>query len=353
MQGFTHRSLQETLKLIERPASDIHALLPLVQEVFQSIEKEGDKALLGYIEKFEKASINLNNLKVGLNEIEAARTQLDDGLVESIDLAYNNIRAFHDLQKSANYELETMPGVLCKRRAQAIDSVGLYIPGGSAPLFSTVLMLGIPAQIAGCRSVVICSPANEQGNLHPAILYAAQKCGIDQLYKIGGSQAIAAMSLGTPSVTKVHKIFGPGNAFVTAAKQYASLLGTAIDMPAGPSEALEISNCYAPEHLIVHCEDTSYFEERVKNCGSVFLGAYSPESAGDYASGTNHTLPTQGYAMQFSGVSVDSYRRYTTYQEISAAGLNKLGPHIIKLAEAEGLDAHALAVRLRLEDKVK
>ncbi|CAG0905123.1 unnamed protein product [Cyprideis torosa] len=425
MKKFTHQDISETLLALERPANDSLALLDMIAAVFNDIRQAGDQAVLAYTEKFDGLSLKPKEQLVPAEEFAEAEAGLNDKLKKAIQQAAKNIETFHAAQRPRPMEMETMPGVLCKRKAHAIEKVGLYIPGGTAPLFSTVLMLAIPAKIAGCAEIVLCTPAGKDGKVHPAVLYAAHYCGVDRVYKIGGSQAIAAMALGTDTVPKVSKIFGPGNAYVTAAKQYASLLGTAIDMPAGPSEvmviadekakaehvaidllsqaehgpdsqvvllsssqslidqtekaiekllkqlgrqemtakslgnsslvkvqndaeAIEICNAYAPEHLILQLENTALYEEKVRNCGSVFIGYFTPESAGDYASGTNHTLPTNGYARQYSGVSLDSFLRHTTYQEISKEGLESLGETIITMAEAEGLDAHALAVKLRL-----
>lgn len=426
MQSFVHTNLEETLSLLERPSRNVLHLLDQVSEVFKDIKEKGDEALLHYTEKFDKISFSSKDIRVSNQEIFSSQDALSNELKNAIQQAKTNIEKFHSAQKSKALKVETMPGIVCERRAEAIEKVGLYIPGGTAPLFSTVLMLAVPAKIAGCEEIVLCSPANSEGGIHPAILYTASICGVKKIFKLGGSQAIAAMALGTESVPKTYKIFGPGNAFVTAAKQYASLLGTAIDMPAGPSEvmviadekadprfvaidllsqaehgadsqvvllsksqdliletekqvnvlleelprkelagkslensflvnvksdqeALEICNTYAPEHLILNLEDPTFLKERVRNSGSVFVGEFTPESAGDYASGTNHTLPTGGASRQYSGVSLDSFLRYTTYQEISEKGLRELGPSIIQMAKAEGLDAHAKAVSLRLE----
>jgi histidinol dehydrogenase len=369
--------------------------------------------------------VRIRQLEVKEKEIRASEKALAPELKEAISQAARNIRRFHEGQLRQEAPVETMPGVTCWRKSVPIQSVGLYIPGGTAPLFSTVLMLGIPAVLAGCPEIVLCSPPDREGNLHPAILYAARTVGIRRIYKVGGVQAVAAMAYGTASIPKVHKIFGPGNGYVTLAKQLAQQEGVAIDMPAGPSEVcvladatanpsfvaadllsqaehgrdsqvllvsnnrplvdavldrlrgqldllnrkslaegalqhskaiiadslddcMAIVNAYAPEHLILACEDPLSLAEKVTAAGSVFLGHYTPESAGDYASGTNHTLPTNGHARAYSGVSVDSYQKKVTFQQISEAGLRQLGPVIVTMAEAEGLQGHAEAVRVRL-----
>ncbi|MDN5201720.1 histidinol dehydrogenase [Fulvivirgaceae bacterium BMA10] len=412
-------------EILKRPSKDFSELESIVQEVFEQIKNEGDKALLNFTKKFD--GVNLQEIEVSKEEIENAERLVSEQLKAAIQLAKNNIRKFHSSQAIKEEEIETIEGVRCWRKAVPIDKVGLYIPGGTAPLFSTVLMLGIPAKIAGCKEIILCTPPNVNGEIHPAILYTASLIGINKIYKLGGTQAIGAMHLGTECVPKVYKIFGPGNQYVTAAKQVANKFGTAIDMPAGPSEvlivadqtanpayvaadllsqaehgadsqvllityheklieevekelskqlevlprrdianealensrtilvkdqeeALEIINEYAPEHLIVSNEDENFFVEHVKNAGSVFLGNYTPESAGDYASGTNHTLPTNGFAKAYSGVSLDSFLKKITFQRISEQGISKLGPAIEVMAEAEELMAHKNAVSIRLKD---
>jgi histidinol dehydrogenase len=377
-----------------------------------------------YTLEFDKA--RLRKLEVSPKEIRLAAAGLDSELKKAILQAADNVRRFHALQKQGGEELETMPGVFCKRKAVAIENVGLYIPGGSAPLFSTILMLGIPAAIAGCKNIILCSPPSADGTLHPAILFAADAVGIKKIYKAGGVQAIGAMAYGTASIPKVDKIFGPGNQFVTLAKQMVQQDGVAIDMPAGPSEvcvladataepafiasdllsqaehgpdsqvllvstseslvhnvvkkineqlkklprkevaekalansraividnidtAMDLVNGYAAEHLIISCADHHALADKVVNAGSVFLGNYSPESVGDYASGTNHTLPTHGYARTYSGVSVDSFVKKITFQELTREGLERISKTVITLAEHEGLQAHAEAVRQRLK----
>ena len=342
----------------------------------------------------------LMKFQVPAEEIEAAAEKLDDGLKEAVRTAAGNIRRFHEAQKTEDVTVETMPGVICRQKNIPIDRVGLYIPGGTAPLFSTVLMLAVPATIAGCGKVILCTPAGPQGKVSPAILYAADVCGITEIYKVGGAVAVGAMAYGTGTVPKVDKIFGPGNSFVTEAKQQVSQ-DCAIDMPAGPSEVMimadesavpafvasdflcelelqygnlkrksiidasilksaavllssedemaEFANYYAPEHLIIATRNYQDTVEKIRNAGSVFLGNYSTESAGDYASGTNHTLPTSGWAVSCSGVNLSAFMKKMTIQEISRSGLELLGPVIEKMAMAEGLDAHANAVRVRLE----
>ncbi len=410
-------------KILARPTQSLKDIRKVVEPILEQVAAEGDAALKALTLKYDQVAVE--QLEVTEVEIAEAEELVANELKEAINLAATNIRKFHEAQKIAPISLETMPGVLCERRAVPIPKVGLYIPGGSAPLFSTVLMLAIPAAIAGCREVVLCSPPNIEGKLHPAILYAAKQAGISKIMKVGGAQAVAAMAYGTESVPKVDKIFGPGNQFVTAAKQLVSLDGVAIDMPAGPSEVLvyadknanpafiaadllsqaehgvdsqvvfvttsdalfdplqkeiyaqlrelprweiadrclqeslvillkeeeeviDLINLYAPEHLIFLCENAREMAEQVENAGSIFLGYYTPESVGDYASGTNHTLPTNGAARAYSGVSLDSFLKHITYQEITEEGLRKLGPHVEVMAEAELLRAHKNAVTVRL-----
>lgn len=411
--------------ILKRPAIDVTFLESKVQSIMKEVKISGDAALKRFTKEFD--GVELASLEVTDQEIQAAVESLDETLKTAIQLAKSNIEKFHSNQFPAVEIVSTMPGVECWRKAVAIEKVGLYIPGGTAPLFSTILMLGIPAAIAGCREIVLCSPPGKNGQLHPAILYAANLVGIRSIYKIGGVQAIAAMTYGTESVSKVYKIFGPGNQYVTAAKQLAQRAGVAIDMPAGPSEvavfadesadadfiaadllsqaehgidsqvlfvttseeliakvdasldeqlarlprmefaakalqnsksvlvdspaeAMKLLNEYAPEHLILSCSHAEQLAEMVINAGSVFLGHYSPESVGDYASGTNHTLPTNGYARNYSGVSVDSFIKKITFQKLSRDGLHQIGPHVVAMAEAEGLRAHAEAVRIRLKN---
>ena len=409
--------------VLKRSALHTEDIRPAVQEIIGKIRAEGDRALYEYEEKFDK--VKLASLIVTPEEFDEAGKALESGLKEAILRALENIRAFHAAQKFESKKVETVPGVTCWQKAVPIEKVGLYIPGGTAPLFSTVLMLATPAQIAGCKEIILCSPPNTEGKIHPAILFAAQAAGVKKVFKAGGVQAIAAMAYGTESVPKVYKIFGPGNQYVTVAKQEVSLRDVAIDMPAGPSEvavladetanpvfvasdllsqaehgvdsqavlittsetllretqaeverqlaalprkaitekslessrlilvkdlneALDMVNEYAPEHLIIETKDYQDIAERVINAGSVFLGPYAPESAGDYASGTNHTLPTNGYAKAYSGVSLDSFIRKITFQEITREGIRTLGPTIQVMAENEHLDAHKNAVTVRL-----
>ena len=409
--------------VLKRSALHTEDIRPAVQEIIGKVRTEGDRALYEYEEKFDK--VKLASLIVTPEEFDEAGKALESGLKEAILRALENIRAFHAAQKFESKKVETVPGVTCWQKAVPIEKVGLYIPGGTAPLFSTVLMLTTPAQIAGCKEIILCSPPNTEGKIHPAILFAAQAAGVKKVFKAGGVQAIAAMAYGTESVPKVYKIFGPGNQYVTVAKQEVSLRDVAIDMPAGPSEvtvladetanpvfvasdllsqaehgvdsqailittsetllretqaeverqlaalprkaitekslessrlilvkdldeALDMVNEYAPEHLIIETKDYQDIAERVINAGSVFLGPYAPESAGDYASGTNHTLPTNGYAKAYSGVSLDSFIRKITFQEITREGIRTLGPTIQVMAENEHLDAHKNAVTVRL-----
>lgn len=410
--------------LFKRPTQSLKAIRKTVEPILDKVRAEGDKALKFFTKEFDK--VTLDELVITESELSSGAKLIDKELKDAIDLASKNIRKFHQLQAHKSLKLETMPGVLCERKAVPISKVGLYIPGGSAPLFSTVLMLAIPAKIAGCKEIVLCSPTDKKGNLHPAILYAAQLSGITKIVKVGGAQAVAAMAYGTESVPKTDKIFGPGNQYVTAAKQLVSLEGTAIDMPAGPSELLvyadkganpafiaadllsqaehgvdsqvvfvttdaavfdplqkeiysqlrelprweiadrclqnscvfllktddevvDLINLYAPEHLILLSKNARKLAGKIVNAGSVFLGYFTPESAGDYASGTNHTLPTNGAARAYSGVSLDSFVKQITYQEITKEGLQQLGPHVEIMAEAESLRAHKNAVSIRLE----
>ncbi len=412
-------------KLLKRPTQKKANLEALVNDVFNEIKTNGDKALIELTKKFDGA--DLINIQVSKQEIKEAESSTQSELKDAIDNAIRNIFNFHKAQEAVEERVETQPGVECWRKVTPIEKVGLYIPGGTAPLFSTVLMLAIPAKIAGCKEIVLCTPPDENGNVNPAILYAASSVGCTKIFKLGGIQAIGAMTYGSESVPSVYKIFGPGNQYVTAAKQLASLDGIAIDMPAGPSEvlayadetgnaefiaadllsqaehgadsqvifvtcveplieqvksavikqlidlprkeiaikaldnsvlillnnekeALDLINQYGPEHLIIGAKDEDFFSEGITNAGSVFLGNYTPESAGDYASGTNHTLPTNGYAKSYSGVSLDSYTKKITYQKISKEGLKSLGPVIEIMAEAEELFAHKNAVTLRLKE---
>lgn len=412
-------------ELLRRPTLNTEILRGTVNEVLNRIREEGDQAILEYEEKFDK--IRLDSLIVTEAEFDEAEAIVSEDLKSSIQLALNNIKTFHSAQKFETKKITTQPGVTCWQKAVAIEKVGLYIPGGTAPLFSTVMMLATPAKIAGCKEIVLCTPPNKEGKINPAILYAARAAGVDKVFKAGGVQAIGGMAYGTESIPKVYKIFGPGNQYVMAAKQQVSLHDVAIDMPAGPSEvavladeianpiyvasdllsqaehgvdsqvllvttseklleavvieverqlsvlsrkeiaekslsnsklilmknideAIEMVNQYAPEHLIIETKDYYDVAERVVNAGSVFLGPYAPESAGDYASGTNHTLPTHGYAKAYSGVSLDSFIRKITFQEITKEGIVNIGPAIEFLAANEYLDAHKNAVSVRLTD---
>lgn len=412
--------------LLQRPAKDLSSLRGPVAEIMQTVKNGGDQALLDFTARFD--GVELSEIAVDTKAIQNATQQLSPELKKAIETAKGNIERFHLAQQTKRTEIETMPGVTCWRESRGIDKVGLYVPGGTAPLFSTVLMLAVPAKIAGCSEVVLCSPPNrETGEIHPAVLFAAGLCGVTKVFRLGGAQAIAAMAYGTESVPAVYKLFGPGNAYVTVAKQLAQLDGLAIDMPAGPSEVLvgadagakaahvaadllaqaehgpdsqvvlvvsnqeqaeevkaevqrqlaelprkvmaaqsidnsmilvlatrqdqlEYINAYAPEHLILSMKNARGFAADITNAGSIFLGYYTPESVGDYASGTNHTLPTYGYARNYSGVSLDSFVKKITFQELTADGLRALGPTVEVMAEAEELRAHANAVSLRLAD---
>lgn len=411
-------------KLLQRPVQAYSSVEAIAREVFEQVQKEGDTAIKAYTRKYD--GVKIDHLELGQEEIQGAVGQVPNELKSAIETAKGNIERFHLAQRSKRVEVETSPGVLCWQEKRPIEKVGLYIPGGTAPLFSTILMLAIPATIAGCKEVVLCSPPDNQGNLHPAVVYAADLCGINRIFRVGGIQAIAGLTFGTQSIPRVYKIFGPGNQYVTVAKQLATTFGAAIDMPAGPSELLVVAddsakagfvasdllsqaehgpdsqvilvstsrdlmekveaeiyrqlavlprkeiaekaianskliyvdsheaaadliNSYGPEHYIICSEAETYFLEQTRNAGSVFIGNYTPESAGDYASGTNHTLPTNGYARQYSGVNLDSFLKSITFQKISAEGLRQLGPVIEIMAEAEGLQAHKNAVSLRLQ----
>lgn len=410
--------------ILSRPTLNTATLRDTVLQVLGAIRKKGDKAVIEYEEKFDK--VKLSSLEVTEEEFAEAELLTDSKLKEAIGNALENIRTFHASQKFEGKKITTTTGVTCWQKAVAIEKVGLYIPGGTAPLFSTVLMLAAPAKIAGCKEIVLCSPPNKEGKINPAILYAAKAAGVSRIFKAGGVQAIGAMAYGTESIPKVYKIFGPGNQYVMAAKQEVSLHDVAIDMPAGPSEvavladetanpayvasdllsqaehgvdsqailittsedmidkvknevekqlavlprkeitekslshsklilvnsideAIEMSNEYAPEHLIIETKDYMQVAERIVNAGSVFLGPYTPESAGDYASGTNHTLPTNGYAKAYSGVNLDSFMRKITFQEITREGIMNIGPTIETMAANEFLDAHKNAVSVRLK----
>ena len=413
------------LKLLKRPTQTIEDIEVTVKEIFKEVQKKGDAAVAKYTSLFD--GVVLENYEVSKLEIEQAIDSISLDLKEAIQLAKSNIEKFHTAQKTDRVELETIEGVNCWQEKRPIQKVGLYIPGGTAPLFSTVLMLAVPAKIAGCKEIVLCSPPDKKGNINPAILYAANLCDVNKILKVGGIQAIAAMTFGTELIPKVFKIFGPGNQFVTVAKQLATQFGVAIDMPAGPSEllivaddsavpafiasdllsqaehgtdsqvilvstsktlidevekevqsqmevlprkaiaekaiansklifvendtiALDLINEYGPEHFIICSKNEDFYVNNIENAGSIFIGNYTPESAGDYASGTNHTLPTNGYAKNYSGVNLDSFTKAMTFQKISAIGIQNIGKAIEIMAEAEGLQAHKNAVTLRLKD---
>jgi histidinol dehydrogenase len=424
MKIYSYPDRKKWVSLSQRPQIAAETLFPAVRDILQTVKREGDTALRRYTREFD--AVELEELCCSQEDIAASGLALPDDLKSAIRLAANNIRAFHASQERCETPLYTSPGVRCWREARPISKVGLYIPGGSAPLFSTVLMLGIPAVLAGCEEIIICTPPQKDGSIHPAIRWCASEIGIKHICKVGGAQAIAAMSYGTESIPAVHKIFGPGNQYVTAAKMLVSTEEVAIDMPAGPSEVLIIadhtanpvfiaadllsqaehgpdsqvllltndpglparvdqeiekqlktlprsetarkalesagiiilkdmrqcvafSNDYAPEHLIIQTSNASELASQVSNAGSVFIGPLTPESAGDYASGTNHTLPTNGFARNYSGVSLDDYRKMLTFQTLDARGLTAIGPAIEIMAKAEKLDAHARAVTLRLD----
>ena len=411
--------------LLKRPLYSLDSVKDIVDEIFTNVELKGDEALVDYTNKFDK--VNLNDLIVSDKKINNSENDIGKDLKESINIAFNNIYKFHKNQIFVPKKIETSSGVFCWQEKRAIENVGLYIPGGTAPLFSTVLMLAIPAMIANCKNIVLCSPPNENGELHTAILYCAKLCKVNKVICVGGAQSIAAMSIGTDSVPKVNKIFGPGNQYVTYAKLKSINYNTAIDMPAGPSElliladnnansnyiasdllsqaehgpdsqvilvslsqslindvekciidqiknldrkdyinksilnskliffdnkieAVEFINQYAPEHYIINVQDESFFIENIVSAGSVFIGDYSPESAGDYASGTNHTLPTNGNAKQYSGVNLDSFLKTITFQKISKNGLLNISKTVETMANAEGLQAHKNAVSIRVKD---
>jgi len=425
MRTYNKLSKGEWAEFSQRPVINQEQLTEDVKSILREVQKNGDKAVLKYTSLFD--NVDLIDLEVTPQEVDQAKELVSQELKDAIHVAYANIYKFHKAQQSQEKVIETTPGVKCWRKSIAIEKVGLYIPGGSAPLFSTILMLGIPAQIAGCTEVILCTPPNQNKELNPAILYTANLVGITKIYKVGGAQAIAAMAYGTKSVPQVYKIFGPGNQYVTKAKELVQQAGTAIDMPAGPSEVLVIaddtcnpsfvaadllsqaehgadsqvillsddsnvvercladitkqvallprketvvkalanskaivldsieeavafSNYYAPEHLIIASEKANSFIHMITNAGSVFLGNYSCESAGDYASGTNHTLPTNGFAKNYSGVSLDSFVKKITFQELSKEGINAIGKSIEIMAEAEELMAHKNAVTLRLKE---
>lgn len=410
-------------QVLERPTQTVADIESTVVSVFTEVKQDGDSAIKKYTEKFD--GVSLDSSIVSTAEINEAEELVSEELKKAIQLAKSNIETFHKAQKTDKVSVQTANGVNCWQEKRPIQKVGLYIPGGTAPLFSTILMLATPANIAGCKEIVLCSPPNKEGKINPAILYAANLCGVTKIYKVGGIQAIAAMTFGTETIPQVYKIFGPGNQFVTVAKQIATKYGVAIDMPAGPSEllvladdtanaafvasdllsqaehgtdsqvilvstskkmiaavetevekqlavlprveiatqaianskliyietietAMQLINEYAPEHFIVCVENEDYVLNTIENAGSVFIGNYTPESAGDYASGTNHTLPTNGYAKQYSGVNLDSFTKSITFQKISKQGIQEIGKAIELMADAEGLEAHKNAVTLRL-----
>ena len=412
-------------EILKRPTQSFDAIEQTVKQIFKEVQTKGNTAVAKYSSLFD--GISVDNLLVTNEEIASANDKIPQELKIAIQLAKSNIEKFHNAQKTSKIEVETTEGVFCWQEKKPISKVGLYIPGGTAPLFSTVLMLAIPAKIAGCKEIIICSPPDKNGAINPAILFAANLCGATKIYKVGGIQAIAALTFGTETIEKVYKIFGPGNQYVTVAKQFSTQFGTAIDMPAGPSEllvfaddsanasyvasdllsqaehgidsqvilvstssklidaveieinnqiqvlprkeialkaiensklllvendeiALDLINEYAPEHFIICAKNESYFVENIENAGSIFIGNFTPESAGDYASGTNHTLPTNGFAKNYSGVNLDSFLKNMTFQKITPKGILNIGNAIEIMADAEGLQAHKNAVTLRLND---
>lgn len=420
-----HPNKEDWQEIVKRPVFENASLEKAVKKILEKVKDKGDKAVRKYTKEFD--GVKLKKLTVSEKEINAAENLLSQELKDAILQAKLNIEKFHRSQIEEPRVIETMSGINCWRRSVGIEKVGIYIPGGSAPLFSTVLMLAIPATIAGCKEIILCTPPAKEGSVNPAILYAANLCGVTKIFKVGGVQAIAALAYGTESISKVFKIFGPGNQYVTAAKQLVQKEGVAIDMPAGPSEvlviadetavpefvaadllsqaehgtdsqvillttselivekvqqclieqlknlprkeiaekaltnsriillnsiteAIDLSNLYAPEHLILSCKNAEELTGKIISAGSVFLGNYSPESVGDYASGTNHTLPTNGYAAMYSGVSIDSFVKKITFQQLSKEGLTNIGDTVMQMADAEGLDAHKNAVAIRLKN---
>lgn len=410
-------------ELLKRPTRTYKDIENTVHDVFKHIQEKGDEAVIEYTNKFD--GVNLQDYKVSPSELDKASKEVADQLKTAIQLAKSNIYKFHKAQKTSPVRVETQPGVTCWQAKKPIQKVGLYIPGGTAPLFSTILMLAVPAKIAGCSEIVLCTPPDKNGEINPVTLYTAQLCGVEDIYKVGGIQAVGAMTFGTETVPKVYKIFGPGNQYVTVAKQVATTYDVSIDMPAGPSEllvvadesanpefvasdllsqaehgsdsqvvlvstdettinlvkaaiteqleslprqaiatkaienskfilvkdrdtALKLIDYYGPEHFIISTTDDDFYVENINNAGSVFIGKYTPESAGDYASGTNHTLPTNGYAKQYSGVNLDSFNKAITYQKITEEGVKIMGEAVELMAEAEGLQAHKNAMTLRL-----
>src|SRR5436190_2161578 len=342
-------------EIIKRPVLETASLEKVVKKILEKVNLKGDKAVKKYTNEFD--GVKLKKLLVSEKEIEEAKELMPPELKEAIKQAKSNIEKFHQSQVDEIKIIETMPGINCWRKSVGIEKVGIYIPGGTAPLFSTVLMLAVPASLAGCKEIVLCTPPSKDGSINPAILYTANLCGITKIFKAGGVQAIGAMAYGTESIPKVFKIFGPGNQYVTAAKLLVQKEGVAIDMPAGPSEVLviadetiELSNLYAPEHIILSCKNAESLTDMIVSAGSVFIGNYSPESVGDYASGTNHTVPTNGYAAMYSGVSVDSFVKKITFQQLTEQGLKNIGDTVMQMASAEGLDAHKNAVAIRLKN---
>ncbi len=425
MKLYNNPNKSEWSELLKRPTQTVDDIEAIVNTVFNDVQNNGDKAIAKYTAKFD--GVDLDSNSVTKQEIEKASKSVAQDLKNAIKLAKSNIESFHAAQKTEKVELNTMEGVACWQEKRPIQKVGLYIPGGTAPLFSTVLMLAIPAKLAGCKDIVLCTPPNKEGKIANEILYAAQLCGVTNIFKVGGIQAVAALAFGTETVPQVYKIFGPGNQYVTVAKQIATKYGVAIDMPAGPSEllvmadesanaayvasdllsqaehgsdsqvilvttsksfaesvnvevekqlkelprkelaqnaiahsksivvdsfetALDLIDEYGPEHFIVATKNDDYFVDNIGNAGSVFIGNYTPESAGDYASGTNHTLPTNGFSKAYSGVNLDSFQKSMTFQKISKVGIQNIGNAIELMAEAEGLQAHKNAVTLRLKD---
>ena len=425
MKNINNPQRKDWSQILERPTKTVEDIEKTVNQIFGDVQKNGDAAVKKYTQLFD--GVSLDNVIVSIEEINEAIAEVSSELKDAINLAKENITKFHTAQKTDKVFVETTKGVSCWQEKRPIQKVGLYIPGGTAPLFSTVLMLAIPAQIAGCKEIVLCSPPNKEGKIHPAILYTANLCGVTKIIKVGGIQAIASFTFGTETVPKVYKIFGPGNQFVTVAKQLSTKYGIAIDMPAGPSEllvvadnkanasyvasdllsqaehgadsqvilvstskklidevtleikkqllelpriqiaqkaiensksifvendeiALELINEYGPEHFIVCTNNNDFYVDNIKNAGSVFIGNYTPESAGDYASGTNHTLPTNGFSKSYSGVNLDSFTKSITFQEINKKGIQIIGKSIELMAAAEGLEAHKNAVSIRLKD---
>ncbi len=424
MKRIDYPSNEDWAEILKRPTSAVADIEATVTSIFEEIKNKGDEAIQKYTEKFDK--VRLGSLLVSKEELENVSEKVSDDLKKAISLAKNNIEKFHAAQKTERVKTETLPGVLCWQEKRPIQKVGLYIPGGTAPLFSTILMLAVPAKLAGCQEIILCTPPDANGEVNPAILYTATLCGLTRIFKVGGIQAIAGMTFGTETIPNVYKIFGPGNQYVTVAKQLATKYSVAIDMPAGPSEllvvaddsaepsfvasdllsqaehgvdsqvilvstsenllsavekeievqiaklprkeiaenaiansrlvlvqddntAVDLINEYGPEHYIICSKNEEFYVDNIQNAGSVFIGNYTPESAGDYASGTNHTLPTNGYAKQYSGVNLDSFMKSMTFQKISREGIMGIGEAVEVMAEAEGLQAHKNAMTLRLK----